>query len=207
MIRTILKIQKDLIKKFSKMYELRKYNDFTISEYFRKQGAKIGEDNRIMIRYLGTEPYLIEIGSHCSISSGVMLVTHDGGGWVFTEEIPSLQKFGKITIKDNCYIGINCIIMPNVTIGPNVVIGAGSIVTKDVPPDTVVAGNPARKIRTVEEYKEKVLQTWRLQRPEGYFRGLQEGIKYPPEHIQGIKNRENNILREHLERLFYRLQD
>ena len=45
--------------------------------------------------------------------------------------------------------------MPNVTIGPNVVVGACSVVTKDVPPDTVVAGNPARVVCTLDEYEKK----------------------------------------------------
>ena len=47
------------------------------------------------------------------------------------------------------------IILPDVTIGPNSIVGAGSIVVKDVPPNTVVAGVPAREVATVDEYIEK----------------------------------------------------
>ena len=47
--------------------------------------------------------------------------------------------------------------MPGITIGPNSVVAAGSVVTKDVPPDTVVGGNPARFISTTNDYAEKCL--------------------------------------------------
>jgi acetyltransferase-like isoleucine patch superfamily enzyme len=136
------------------------YNEFTIENYFRKKGYFIGKNNRIYIRSFGTEPYLIKIGDHCTITTGVVFITHDGGAWVFRREMPELNVFGKIEIKDNCFIGINSIILPNVTIGPNSVVGAGSVVTKDVPPNSVVAGVPAKFICSVEEYKERCLKKW-----------------------------------------------
>ena len=52
-----------------------------------------------------------------------------------------------ITIGDNVWFGGNCIVLSGVTIGNNVVVGAGSVVTKDIPDNAVVAGNPARIIR------------------------------------------------------------
>lgn len=55
-----------------------------------------------------------------------------------------------IAIGEDCWLGGNCIILPGVTIGKGSTVGAGSVVTKDVMPFTVVAGNPARKIRDVE---------------------------------------------------------
>lgn len=55
------------------------------------------------------------------------------------------------TIKSGAWIGINSIIMPGVTIGKNSVVGANSLVNKDVPDHTVVAGCPARKIKTIEQ--------------------------------------------------------
>ena len=54
-----------------------------------------------------------------------------------------------MTIGDNVWLGGNTVINPGVTIGNNVVIGAGSVVTRDIPADSVAAGNPARVIRTL----------------------------------------------------------
>lgn len=60
--------------------------------------------------------------------------------------------YGKpITIGDNVWFGGSCVVLSGVTIGSNVVVGAGSVVTKDIPDNAVVAGNPARILRYVEE--------------------------------------------------------
>ena len=63
--------------------------------------------------------------------------------------------FGKIKIEENVNIGMNVAIMPNVIIGNNSVVGYGAVVTKNVKPNTVVAGIPARPIETIEEYFSK----------------------------------------------------
>jgi acetyltransferase-like isoleucine patch superfamily enzyme len=57
----------------------------------------------------------------------------------------------RIVLKRNCWIGANSVILPGVTVGVNSVVAAGSVVTKDVPADTVVAGVPARVIKKVTE--------------------------------------------------------
>lgn len=119
-------------------------------------GVRIGKKCNIGTKNFSTEPYLINIGNHVQITKGVTFFTHTGG-WVFREEYPDLDTFGKIIIKDNVYIGNNVLILPGVTIGNNVVIGAGSVVTKSVPNDVVIAGNPARVIKTVEEFKRSLL--------------------------------------------------
>ncbi len=56
----------------------------------------------------------------------------------------------KVTIKENAWIGIGAILCPGVTIGRNAVVAAGAVVTKDVPDNTVVGGNPAKVIKTIE---------------------------------------------------------
>ena len=58
-----------------------------------------------------------------------------------------------ISIKNKAWIGFNSIILKGVTIGEGAIVGAGSVVTKDVPPYTIVAGNPARIIREIPEHE------------------------------------------------------
>jgi acetyltransferase-like isoleucine patch superfamily enzyme len=58
-------------------------------------------------------------------------------------------------IKDGAAIGGGVTILPNVTIGEKAVVGGGSVVTKDVPPRTVVAGCPAKKVMTLEQFEKK----------------------------------------------------
>jgi acetyltransferase-like isoleucine patch superfamily enzyme len=145
--------------------ELRKYTPYTIAEYFRKQGARIGDGCFIVPTDLGTEPYLVKIGNHVAIAAEVAFATHDGAVWVFRDEVPDLQVFGRIVIEDNCIIGLRTIIFPNVRIGRNSVVGAGSVVINDVPPNSVVMGVPARSFGSMEKYREKCLQRWAQQRP------------------------------------------
>ena len=75
-------------------------------------------------------------------------------------EYRGVSRFGAIRILDNCFIGARAIILPGVTIGPNSVVGAGAVVTKDVPPGEVHAGNPARFITTVDDYAERSRAQW-----------------------------------------------
>ena len=105
----------------------------------------------------GSEPYLISIGNNVRITKGVNLITHDGGVWVLRNSgiAPNSDIFGRIIIGNNVHIGINAIILPGITIGDNVIVGVGAIVTKDVPSNCVVAGVPARIVRTLEDYFEK----------------------------------------------------
>lgn len=128
--------------------------------YARSIGVKVGERTSIMTWRFGSEPWLISIGNHVRITSNVRFITHDGGSWVFREDekYKDVKKFGEIVIKDNCFIGNNVILLPDITIGPNSVIGAGAVVTKDVPPGTVVGGVPAKVIMSVTEYAEKSLK-------------------------------------------------
>ena len=66
-----------------------------------------------------------------------------------------LGSAGKVTIGDNCFIGMNTVILKGTTIGNNTIIGAGSVVTGGYPSDCVLAGNPAKVICSLGEYREK----------------------------------------------------
>lgn len=108
----------------------------------------------------GSEPYLITLHKNCRISSDVIFVNHDGGTWAFRnrwDKYADVVKYGRIEIGEESFIGAKSVIMPGVKIGRNCVIGAGSVVTKDVPDETVVAGVPAKRLCSVKEYAEKCL--------------------------------------------------
>ena len=122
--------------------------------YARSIGISIGKNCRIEIREWGSEPYLIRIGNNVAITRGVSIHTH-GGGRSVREKHPDFDVFGKVVIQDWAYIGSFAQIMPGVTIGEGALVAAGSIVTKSVPPHTVVGGNPARILCTVDEYYER----------------------------------------------------
>lgn len=119
--------------------------------YARHLGVKIGKNCLISTRNWSSEPYLIEIGDNVQVASNVYFHTH-GGGNVARRQNPDFDVFGKIVVEDWAYIGACSHIMPGVTIGQGALVAAGSVVTKSVAPNTVVGGNPARYISTVEEY-------------------------------------------------------
>lgn len=160
-----LQFLRSFIKRVGGRYELRKYDRFTIAEYFRKQGAQIGENCSIIPTVLAAEPYLVKIGNHVTIAQGVKFLTHDGAPWIFRDEIPDLQVFGPIVIEDNCVIGQNAVLFPNIKIGRNAIVGAGSVVISDVPENTIAMGAPARPFGSVAKYKEKCIERWKAQKP------------------------------------------
>lgn len=84
-----------------------------------------------------TNPKGIHIGEESYIASGAIVFTHD-----FSRGIHKDTYIGR-----RCFIGANAIIMCGVTIGDEVIVGSGAIVTKDVPPNCIVAGNPAKIIK------------------------------------------------------------
>lgn len=156
----------NIMKKIYKFFFVRTYEQKR--KYLIKNGAKIGKKTRILssVNAFGTEPYLIEIGSDCLVSSDVLFITHDGGVCVLNNLKyfdTKVDKLSPIKIGNNVYIGARATIMPGVTIGNNCIIGLGSIVTKDVPNNSVVCGVPAKVIKNIDEYydgiKNKVYPT------------------------------------------------
>jgi acetyltransferase-like isoleucine patch superfamily enzyme len=124
------------------------------------RGLQIADDCRLIgMPDFGSEPYLISIGRHVTVSTRVTFINHDGGTWVFRDDpkYREVIKFGRIVIHENCFIGSGAAIMPGVSIGPNAVVAAHSVVTADVPPNSVVGGIPARVLMSVQEYADKSL--------------------------------------------------
>lgn len=128
--------------------------------YARSRGVKVGDDCRIYTTKFGSEPFLIEIGNRVTITSGVILLTHDGSTWLIRDEKGRRYLYRRVRIGDDVFIGVNTIIMPGVVIGDRVVIGAGSVVTKSIPSGTLVAGNPARIIGNFDDYEKDVLNNY-----------------------------------------------
>lgn len=130
----------------------------------RKQGMHVGANTRFVgTQYFGSEPYLISIGRDCLITDRVTFITHDGGiqvpfireGMTAATTYRRKSIFGRVTVGDNCFIGVSAILLPGSEIGENSIIGAGSIVRGHFEPGSVIAGNPARVVSTIGHYFEK----------------------------------------------------
>lgn len=114
------------------------------------KGMKIGRNVHVMPGVFFDEAYafLISIGDNCTITSGARILAHDAS--IYRDL--GAGKIGKVEIKDNTFIGNNAIILPGVSIGPDAIVGAGSIVSEDIPPNSVVAGNPAKIIFKKDDF-------------------------------------------------------
>jgi acetyltransferase-like isoleucine patch superfamily enzyme len=127
--------------------------------YWRYHGVKVGEGCQINTELRGSEPWLVELGNRVTVAGGVRFITHDGASRLFRDLLPGSSifgnRFGTIKVHDNSFIGGHAVVLPDVEIGPNSVVAAGSVVTRDVPPETVVGGVPAKRICSLEEYIEK----------------------------------------------------
>lgn len=143
-----------MIKRVFRLFSLFRNRLYTAEKYARHIGVNIGKHCVIETRNWSSEPYLITIGNNCAITHDVSIHTH-GGGRAVRSRYPDFDFFGKVIIEDWAYIGAYSQIMPGVTIGEGALVAAGSVVTKSVAPHTVVGGNPARFICTVEEFYER----------------------------------------------------
>lgn len=143
---------KKLIRKLVKNV-IRGNSDLNAMKYALAHGFTHGENFQYNSGYPidSNYPWLITVGDNVTLATGVKLLAHDAS----TVKTGVHTKVGIVKIGSNVFIGCNSIVLPNVRIGDNVVIGAGSVVTKDVPSNSVFAGNPARFVCTFEEYSKK----------------------------------------------------
>lgn len=116
--------------------------------FYRLQGVKIGHNTMISLgAKIDVHRGNVTIGDNCLITSGVKILSHDGASRMINIDD---WGNGEVVIGNNVFIGVNAVILRNVTIGDNSVVGAGAVVSKDVPPATVVAGNPAKVIKELK---------------------------------------------------------
>jgi acetyltransferase-like isoleucine patch superfamily enzyme len=133
------------------------------SIFFDNENAKVLIGKRSFVSAMVVSAKSIEIGDDVMIAWGTTIVDHnshsisfsnrseDVANWLQGKKDWSHVKISPVRICDKVWIGFNAIILKGVTIGEGAVVGAGSVVTKDVPPWTIVAGNPARIIREIPE--------------------------------------------------------
>ena len=131
-------------------------------EYAKKLGVRMKDGGATVHIYadpremFGTEPWCISLGTNVHITTGCLFLTHDGGTLIHRHKVPDLEITNPIKIGNNVYIGARSIIMGGVNIGNGVIVAAGSVVTKDIPDNSVYGGVPARFIKTNDEYFEKI---------------------------------------------------
>lgn len=130
--------------------------------YFERPDAVVKIGNRSFVgKGMISVADQVEIGNDVMISWGVTIADHNSHSLKFSERSNDILswklkrkdwqnvKISRLTICDKSWIGFNSILLKGITVGEGAIVGAGSVVTKDVPPWTIVAGNPAKIIREI----------------------------------------------------------
>lgn len=155
--------------------DVRLGSNVKLSNFINLYGCEVGDETKIgafvEIQKNAVIGKRCKISSHTFICEGVTIEDHVfiGHGVTFVNDsYPRATSAGgrlqteadwnveTTLVKTGASIGSGCTILANVTIGENALVGAGSVVTKDVPPGTIVAGNPAKVLRKVESATEVV---------------------------------------------------
>lgn len=154
------------------IFESKKRTKYIIKKKIFKS---VGDNFFFQPRFIPSDPELIKFHNNVTVASGVTFINHDLIHNVMKNVNNDWYDYysGCIEIMDNVFIGSNSTILPNVKIGPNVIVAAGSVITKDVPSNSVVAGVPAKVIGTFDDYMNKRKQV-RSQNPDEMWRLFDE---------------------------------
>ena len=169
----------------TKILGYRAYSD-TYVDHLRSIGVSVGEGVEIFRPFNTTidiqNPHLLSIGNYVQITGPVTIMTHDYSWSVLK------RKYGyiygnqeKTSIGNNAFIGWGATILAGSTIGDNVIIGANTVISGKVSSNSVYAGNPGKKIMTLEQFKKK---------REG--KQLKEALNYIKEFELEIETETNN---------------
>ncbi|MFW9832917.1 MAG: acyltransferase [Candidatus Thorarchaeota archaeon] len=119
---------------------------------YRRCGVKIGKGVYMGFQVLldGEYPEYIEIQDWASIGPGVKIMAHSGASPYHHRRRIFHEGPKKVVIEKGAWLAAGAIILPGVTVGEGAIVAAGAVVGKDVPPLTLVAGNPARMVQKLE---------------------------------------------------------
>ena len=130
-------------------------------KYLKSIGVECGENITIFVPHRTTidslNPHLLKIGSNVAITGPASILTHDYSVFV-ANHLSKGRLFGKqqpVEIGNNVFIGWGGVILPGTVIGDNVIIGAYAVATGNLESNAVYAGNPARRICSIEDYIQK----------------------------------------------------
>jgi acetyltransferase-like isoleucine patch superfamily enzyme len=105
----------------------------------------------LKVHFDRTHPRGIHVGAESYIAFGAVILTHDMSRGVYAD-----TRIGR-----RCFIGAHAVILPGITVGDGSIVGAGSVITRDVPETSIVAGNPARVVRSgIVTYRFGCLWDW-----------------------------------------------
>lgn len=159
MLKNIVKKIAFKTGRFKKLYlRLCNPSGYEFASFEKKWGNyhAIGDGCAIWPYTNVTNPEYTRLGNNVMLTNCTVL-GHDGSIAVLNKAYnKKLDRVGKVDFKDNVFVGHGAIILPNVTIGPNAIVAAGSVVSKNVPEGTIVAGIPARVIGQVDDLVSKL---------------------------------------------------
>ena len=134
-------------------YRIFSLGDYSVIESFACINNAVGDvmiGNHTRIGLHNTIIGPVEIGSHVNLAQGITVTALNHN---FDDTKKRIDEQGvstnPVTIEDDVWVGANAVILPGVTIGNHCVVAAGAVVTKDVPPHSLVAGVPAKVIKNI----------------------------------------------------------
>lgn len=133
--------------------------------YLKVSGVHIGKGTVIFnpssVTIDNSRPLLVKIGDYCKITQGVIILGHDYSRSVLRRSYGEvIGEAKKTVIGNNVFIGVNSIVLMGTKIGDNCIVGAGSVCTGTYPSNSVIAGNPAKVILSLDDYYKKRINSF-----------------------------------------------